>query len=140
VTNLRAQWTEASAQRSVESWLRLNTSHKVQIDVVGAQNDVMAVGAQKAFGDIGDPGERQRWLNLPYTGVDGLPKTGQAWVRTGGLAATVAVPPNAGPALSMLVEAIQTGRRPAERTFTVAESYPPIEKLVARKGFLIPTA
>src|SRR5256885_10130885 len=140
VTTLRAQWTEESAQRSVESWLRLNTSHKVQIDVVGSQNDVMAVGAQKAFGDIGDATERQRWLSLPYTGVDGVPKTGQAWVRTGGLAATVAVPANTGQALSMLVEAIQTGRRPAERTFTVAESYPPIEKLAARKTLLIPTA
>ena len=140
VTTLRAQWTEESAQRSVESWLRLNTSHKVQIDVVGAQNDVMALGAQKAFGDIGDPTERQRWLSLPYTGVDGLPKTGQAWVRTGGLAATVAVPPNTGQALTMLVEAIQTGRRLSERTFTVAESYPPIEKLAARKSILMPTA
>ena len=140
VTTLRAQWTEESAQRSVESWLRLNTSHKVQIDVVGAQNDVMALGAQKAFGDISDPTERQRWLSLPYTGVDGLPKTGQAWVRTGGLAATVAVPPNTGQALSMLVEALQTGRRLSERTFTVAESYPPIEKLAARKSLLIPTA
>src|SRR2546423_340681 len=140
VTTLRAQWTEESAQRSVESWLRLNTSHKVQIDVVGAQNDVMALGAQKAFGDISDPTERQRWLNLPYTGVDGLPKTGQAWVRTGGLAATVAVPPNTGQALSMLVEALQTGSRVSERTFTVAESYPPIEKLAARKSLLIPTA
>lgn len=140
VTNLRAQWTEESAQRSVESWLKLNTSHKLQIDVVGAQNDVMAVGAQKAFGDVADPTERHRWLSLPYTGVDGLPKTGQAWVRTGGLAATVAVPPNTGQALSMLVEALQTGRRLPERTFTVAESFPPIEKLAGRKSILIPTA
>ena len=140
VTNLRAQWTEESAQRSVESWLMLNTSHKLQIDIIGAQNDVMAVGAQKAFGDVADPTERHRWLSLPYTGVDGVPKTGQAWVRTGGLAATIVVPANTGQALSMLVEALQTGRRLSERTFTLAESFPPIEKLAARKSILIPTA
>ena len=97
-TFLRAQWTEESAQRSIESWLRLNTSHKLHIDVVGAQNDVMAVGARKAFGEVADVAERERWLRLPFTGVDGLPKTGQTWVRTGTLTATIAVPPDAGQA------------------------------------------
>src|ERR1700756_5789264 len=45
VVSLRGRWTEESAQRAVESWLRLNTSNKTQIDVVGAQNDLMAMGA-----------------------------------------------------------------------------------------------
>lgn len=139
-TLLRAQWTEESAQRSVESWLRLNTSHKLHVDVVGAQNDVMALGARKAFGEVRDTAERDRWLKLPFTGVDGLPKTGQTWVRTGSLTATVAVPPNAGQALSMLVEALQTGRKPPERTLTVPDSFPTIEKLAAKSVSLVPTA
>ena len=33
--------------------------------------------------------ERERWLNLPFTGCDGLPKTGQSWLRSGLLAATI---------------------------------------------------
>src|SRR6202040_3060863 len=50
IVSLRGRWTEESAQRAVESWLRLNTSNKTQIDVVGAQNDLMALGGRKAFG------------------------------------------------------------------------------------------
>jgi ribose transport system substrate-binding protein len=129
VTSLRGQWTEESAQRSVASWIRLNSASRTPIDLIGAQNDAMAMGARKAFGDVQKPMERDRWMSLPFTGVDGVPKTGQAWVRTGSLTATVITPPTAGQALSMLARAIESGSKPAERSFTTAESFPPIEQL-----------
>jgi ribose transport system substrate-binding protein len=129
IISLRGRWTEESAQRAVESWLRLNTSTKAQIDVVGAQNDLMAIGARKAFEGVSNIADRERWLRLPFTGVDGLAKTGLAWVRTGTLTATIVVPTNAGQAVSMLVEALQAGRDVPERSFTVPESFPTIEKL-----------
>jgi ribose transport system substrate-binding protein len=132
VVSLRGRWTQESAQRAVESWLRLNTSNKTQIDVVGAQNDLMAVGARKAFEEISNTAERDKWLRVPFTGVDGLAKTGQAWVRSSVLSATIVVPTNAGQAVSMLAEALQTGRDVPERTFTVPESFPPIEKLAPK--------
>jgi len=62
--------------------------------------------------------ERERWLNIPFTGCDGLPKTGQSWVRSRILAATIFVPPNSGQAMEMLVDAIQSGKIPAERALT----------------------
>jgi ribose transport system substrate-binding protein len=132
IVSLRGRWTEESAQRAVESWLRLNTSNKTQIDVVGAQNDLMAVGARKAFEGVTNIAEREKWLRVAFTGVDGLAKTGQAWVRSSVLSATIVVPTNAGQAVSMLAEALQTGRDVPERTFTVPESFPPIEKLTSR--------
>ena len=132
IISLRGRWTEESAQRGVESWLRLNTSNKTQIDVVGAQNDLMAMGARKAFEGVTNIADREKWLRLPFTGVDGLVKTGQAWVRGGTLAATVMVPTNAGQAISMMVEALKTGKDVAERTLTVPESLPGIEKLAAK--------
>ena len=132
IISLRGRWTEESAQRAVESWLRLNTSNKTQIDVVGAQNDLMAMGARKAFEGVTNIADREKWLRLPFTGVDGLVKTGQAWVRSGTLAATVMVPTNAGQAISMMVEALKTGKDVAERTLTVPESLPGIEKLAAK--------
>ena len=140
IVALRGRWTEESAQRAVESWLRLNTSNKTQIDVVGAQNDLMAVGARKAFESVSSMADRDKWLRLPFTGVDGLAKTGQAWVRGGTLAATIVVPTNAGQAISMLVEALQTGRELPERSFTVPESFPPIEKLTSKGEKLISKA
>jgi ribose transport system substrate-binding protein len=91
----------------------------------------MAMGARKAFQDVSDVGQRDRWLSLPFTGCDGMPKTGQAWVRNGVLAGTVIVPANAGLALEMLTKAIQGGTMPPERTFTEVRSYPTIEEMAA---------
>jgi ABC-type sugar transport system substrate-binding protein len=134
ITSLRARWTEESAQRAIESWLRLNTSQKVPIDLVAAQNDQMAMGARKALEQVQDMVDRERWLSLPFTGVDGVARTGQAWVRSALLAATVIVPTQAGEAVTMLAESFQKGTKPAERSFTTPESFPPLEKLSARKS------
>ena len=125
---LRGQWTEESSTRSVRSWLKLTTSQNATVDVVGAQDDSMAVGARKAFEELPEL-DRERWLRLPFTGCDGLPKTGQAWVRSGLLTATVFVPPNAGQAIEMFVQAYQQKKRPPERVFTVPTSIPPLEQL-----------
>jgi len=132
VTLLRAQWTEESAQRAVRSWLKLSTSQRAAIDLIGAQDDSMAIGARKAFEELTNESERERWLKLPFTGCDGLPKTGEAWVRTGLLAATVFVPPNTGMAIEMLFDAIQKGKKPAERALTVPVSIPTLDQLKVR--------
>ncbi len=132
VTGLRAQWTEESAQRSVRSWLKLTTSQKAAIDLIGAQDDSMAIGARKAFEELANESERERWLKLPFTGCDGLPKTGEAWVRTGLLAATVFVPPNTGQAIEMLVDAMQNGKEAPERALTVPVSIPSLQELKQR--------
>lgn len=130
---LRAQWTEESAQRAVRSWLKLTTSQKASIDLIAAQDDSMALGARKAFQELTSEIERERWLGLPFLGCDGLPSTGQAWVRSGQLAATIFIPPNTGQAMEMLVNALQGGKRPPERALTDAVSVPPLESLRSRK-------
>ncbi len=129
VIALRAQWTEESSQRAVRSWLKLTTSQKAAVDLIGAQDDSMAIGARKAFEELPNEADRERWLKLPFTGCDGLPKTGQAWVRSGLLAATVFVPPNTGQAIEMFVQAIQQKKRPPERVLTVPTSIPPLTAL-----------
>jgi len=134
VTLLRAQWTEDSAQRAVRSWLKLSTSQRAAIDVVGAQDDSMAIGARNAFQEIESESDRDRWLRLPYTGCDGLPKTGQAWVKNGALAATIFVPPNAGQALEMLVGAIQERKSMPERALVDPVSILPIAEIKPRRG------
>jgi ribose transport system substrate-binding protein len=133
VTMLKAQWTQESAQRSVRSWLKLTTSQRAAIDLISAQDDSMAMGARDAFKELTNEDERERWLKLPFTGCDGLPKTGQAWVRSGLLAATVFVPPNAGQAIEMLVDAMQNRKMPPERALTAAVSIPPLDALGRKK-------
>lgn len=131
VKTMRANWTEDSAYRTVSSWLRLRTSQETFIDLVGAQDDSMAAGARKAFAEIA-VGERERWLKIPFTGCDGLPKTGQSWVRSGLLAATIFIRPNTDLALEMLTEAIRTGSQPEQGKLLAPESVPTIEELTAR--------
>ena len=130
---LRGQWTEESSQRSVRSWLKLTTSKKATIDLVAAQDDSMAMGARKAFQELPTELERERWLGVPFLGCDGLPKTGQSWVRSHLLAATIYIPPNTGQAIEMLVETIQNGKMQPERALTAAVSVPPLEALRPNK-------
>jgi ABC-type sugar transport system substrate-binding protein len=126
---LKGDWTERSGHRAISSWLSLSTSRKLDIRVVGCQNDAMAMGARKAFAELTSPAERDHWLNVPFTGCDGVSKTGQEWVRRGLLAATVVAPPIAGLALEILVKALQTGLDPPERTSSAPWSLPKIEEL-----------
>ena len=96
---------------------------------MGCQNDAMAMGARKAFGELAGAQEREQWLKVPFTGCDGVTKTGQEWVRRGLLTATVVSPPTAGLALEILVKAIQTGSDPPECTPSAPWSFPKIEEL-----------
>lgn len=126
IKSMRANWTEESSYRTVSSWLRLRTSQNTPIDLVGAQDDSMAMGARKAFGEISGA---DRWLKLPFTGCDGMPKTGQSWVRSGVLTATIFIPANTDIAIEMLVDAIKSGKPLPERKVTVAQSIPSLADL-----------
>jgi len=130
---MKANWTEASAYNAVTAWLRLSTSQQAHIDVIAAQNDAMAAGAKKAFQQFSHEGDgRNRWIEAPFIGVDGVPRTGQAWVRNGTLTATVIAPPLAGIALEMLTHALQAGTTPPEFTLVAPESFPALDALVAK--------
>ena len=93
----------------------------------------MAMGARKAFQEIANEAERSRWLSLPFTGCDGQPATGQAWVRDKLLAATIHIPPLTGQAMEILAKALQDGTQPLEHYLTKSSSIPPLESLVPRK-------
>ncbi|PWT80125.1 MAG: hypothetical protein C5B58_12250 [Acidobacteria bacterium] len=129
LVTLKGQWTEESALKAVRSWLKLTTSKKTTIDLVAAQDDSMAIGARKAFQELLSEIERERWLSAPFLGIDGLPKTGQAWVRSGLLRATIFSPPNTGQAMDMLVDALRNGKPQPERALSQPLSVPPIESL-----------
>lgn len=124
---LKAHWTEASAHKTVSSFLLLSTSRQAQIVAVCAQDDSMAIGARKAFEECSEL--RNEWQKMVFLGCDGLPKTGQEWVRSKLLTATILIPPNAGQAIEMMAKSIASGTLPPERTFTVAKSFPTLEVL-----------
>jgi ribose transport system substrate-binding protein len=132
---LKGDWSEASAQHSVKSWLSLSTSRQLQIRAVVCQNDAMAMGARKAFADLTDA-DRDQWLDTPFLGCDGVTKTGQEWVRAGHLRATVVIPPMAGLALEMLAKALSSGSVPPERTVCAPRSFPEFAEIIAKRASL----
>jgi ABC-type sugar transport system substrate-binding protein len=131
VKMLKGDWSETSAQHSVKSWLSLSTSRQLQIRAVVCQNDAMAMGARKAFADLTEA-DRDKWLNTPFMGCDGVTKTGQEWVRAGNLRATVVIPPMAGLALELLANALSTGSMPPERTVCAPRSFPAMAEIGAK--------
>jgi ribose transport system substrate-binding protein len=127
---LRGDWTEASGYNAVRSWLALGTSQQMAIRLIGCQNDAMAMGARRAFEEVLENHARQDWLSLPFSGCDGLPETGQEWVRRGLLAATVVAPPLMGLALETMTKAIRSGVQPPAHTLIKPTSYPALEQIV----------
>ncbi len=125
---LKGDWTERSAHNAAKSWLSLGSSRDLQIRGVICQNDAMAMGARKAVVDLTEK-DRERWLSIPFTGCDGVTKTGQDWVRRGLLKATIITAPAAGTALELLAKAVNAGSMPPDRTLIPPKSFPPIAEL-----------
>jgi ribose transport system substrate-binding protein len=129
LVNLRGKWTEESGYQAVSSWMKLMRAQKTRIDVICAQNDVMAMGAKKAVKELANEIDRDLFLGMPVTGCDGVPSTGQAWVRTGDLTATVVIPPSCGKAIGLMTRSLQAKSQPPEHSFTIPEPFPPIDVL-----------
>jgi len=125
-----ANWTEEAGFNAVASWLRLSTSAREQVNLVQAQNDFLALGARRAM--EGSSSGQELKSNLPFLGVDGLERTGQAWVRQGLLTATIVVPATTSNALDALVAALERGISPAERTLVESKSFPSRQQLTSK--------
>jgi ribose transport system substrate-binding protein len=122
----RGRWTAESGAQALQ--IRLGLRGTRLPDLVGSQNDDMAMGARKAVEGLPAGQQRDQWLSIPYTGVDGVPATGQAWVQKQLLAATIITPPLAGFAIELLAKALG-GQSIPERTLVQPTSYPPIDQL-----------
>ena len=129
MSGLRGNWTDEGATRSVNSWMKLTAANKLRVDLVAAQNDLMAMAARKVFQSVSDVTEREHWMNVPFVGVDGLPKTGKSWVREGSLTATVVMPPSAGHALKLMIESLSNPTAVLEKNWLPPESFPPVAEL-----------
>lgn len=134
VNTLKGDWTQQSGHRAIKSWMALSTSRDLHVGMIACQNDDMAMGARRAFEEPGDMKARDSWLSLPITGCDGVPKSGQSWVREGRLAATVISPPLVGDAMHLVANALRTGTQPAKHTLMSPISFPALKDLAKAKG------
>ena len=126
---LNGDWTAASGDKAVMSWLRLKSAEAFQPHIVAAQNDLMATGVRKAFTT-----NRPDWANIPYLGCDGLPDGGQKLVDEGAFAATVIFPSNTGPALEWVARWLESGEVPPRELVQSPGSYPSESELQPWEG------
>jgi len=138
VKTLKGDWTQQSGYQAIKSWLSLSTSRQLHVSMIAGQNDDMAIGARRAFEELGNLTERDAWLQLPITGCDGVPRSGQEWVRQGRLSATVVSPPIVGDAMRLLASAMNAGSQPPERTLVAPSSFPSIKELQKPRGQAAP--
>ena len=124
---MKAHWSEVSAHKIVRSWLELPTSRGTEIAAVCAQDDAMAMGARKAFEEAAYGSAA--WQQIPFLGCDGMPDTGQEWVRRGLLTSTVLSPPTAPVAIDLLARFLHKGEMPPECTLTQTKSIPHLDAL-----------
>jgi ribose transport system substrate-binding protein len=134
VKTLKGDWTQNSGYHAIKSWLSLSTSRQLNVGMIACQNDDMAIGARRAFEELPDMKDRDAWLRLPITGCDGVPKSGQEWVRQGRLTATVISPPIVGDAMHLLASALAAGSQPTERTVVPPSSFPSLKELQQARG------
>jgi ribose transport system substrate-binding protein len=140
VKTLRGDWTQNSGYHAVKSWLSLSTSRQLNVGMIACQNDDMALGARRAFEELTDLRDRDAWLRLPITGCDGVPRSGQEWVRQGRLAATVVSPPLLGDAMHLLASSLAAGSQPPERTVVAPHSFPALKELGNLRGHAAQTS
>ena len=125
-----ADWTEASGEGAVGAWLRLKISERFKPDLVGCQNDPLAVGARKAL-----QAQQPEWARVPFTGCDGLPEVGQRLVRLKQLVATIVVAPCGTLAVGLVKRALASGEVPPAVVVVPPRSFPPVEELGATKRY-----
>lgn len=119
LTLIDGDWTEASGEKAMLSWLRKSVSDSTAVDLIGAQNDSMAIGARKAIA-----ASRPEWLSLPLMGSDGLPDGGQRMVKAGEFAATITVPSAAGPAIELIAKHLRAATRGPRLVVLPGRPYP----------------
>lgn len=126
--SVSGDWTDASGERAVASWLRLKSTEAFQPDVVVSQNDSMAAGARRAIGSL-----RNEWAGVPFLGCDGLPDGGQMLVAQGRLVATVTTPSNTGKALALVERWLNARQMPPAEVLLAPVSFP-AEEQIRRPG------
>jgi ribose transport system substrate-binding protein len=126
ITTIHSDWNEESAYQGTKTRLQLASSREESFDLVAAQSHELALGARKAFRNIDNQEQREKWLG---SGISGQVKP---LVDGGILTAAVITSVTMELALKLFVRAIETKVQPAERSVVEALSYPDLEKMAAR--------
>jgi ABC-type sugar transport system substrate-binding protein len=129
---IRGDWSEASGEKAVSKWLKDGRA-RAQLQLLGCQNDAMAVGGMRALARGAIAYGLRELGAVPVTGVDGNAEYGIPLVDRKRLAATVIMPPAAGQAVQLIHEAWTTpGFSPPPIVRLPVRSYPDLALVALR--------
>jgi len=123
-TTEAGQWTETDGILAFNSWYGVFKSRREGIQAIAGHSDDLAVGARKGGTAVTNPEHAQMFGRARLFGVGACPGYGKEMVDAGTLAASVAVRPNAGLAVSLLKRFWTAGERPPARSTSDAVAYP----------------
>jgi ABC-type sugar transport system substrate-binding protein len=133
-------WTEEAGSSATSAWLQGLSIGRHEATVIGAQNDVMAVGAATALANFCKTRSASSYgvTEVPITGCDGVPTHGQRLVLEGLLAATVVIPATSGVAVDVVLDAFDGKGAPESDLVLEVHSFPDVTTLqratARRKG------
>ena len=128
ITTLRSKWSEESASKSTEAWLRLATSKAERYDLVAGQTHELALGARKSLQSVDNAEQKEKWLNMRFLGIGVLNHVKPLLDRRI-LTAAVVTSVTLDLALSLLLSAFETRTQPSERTIVETASLPDLSQL-----------
>jgi ribose transport system substrate-binding protein len=129
---VRGDWSEESGEAAVSKWLA-ETHGRTPFQLLGCQNDAMAVGALRALGRGAVTHGLRDLGTVLVTGVDGNPEYGIPLVDRKRLAATIIMPPAAGQAIQLIHEAwTKPGFSAPPITRLPVRSYPDLSLVALR--------
>ncbi len=123
-TTEAGHWTEADGGAAFDSWYGLYRSRSIDVGVVAAQSDELAMGARAAWQSVANPAHREMFGRARLLGVDACPGYGARLVDSGTLTASVTTPANTGEAIRHLRQFWDTGRPLPLRALTEPRPYP----------------
>lgn len=123
-TTEAGQWTESDGILAFNSWYGVFKSRRGEIHAIAGHSDDLAVGARRGGAGVANAEHAQMFGRARLFGVGAVPGYGKEMVDAGTLAASVAVRPNAGLAVSMLKRYWTDGEKPPARSSSEAHPYP----------------
>lgn len=134
VATVEAGWSASEAREALHSWLAIVARSNRRVDLVGCQNDPIAMGSIEALKAVADEMQRPEVARIPVTGCDGTPSVGQRLVREGKLVATIVLPSTAGPAVDWIARKLLKGEQPPPLATLKPVSFPEEARLRPLSG------
>ena len=126
---LGGEWLAGKAAAAVEGWFAANAANAPRPDMIGCQNDAMAVGVCEALDRLATMRGDRSLRRIPVTGCDGAPGYGALFVRQGKLAATVELEDPVAPAFAVLERYFKVGDMPPLEVRLAIRSLPDLTQL-----------